>query len=134
LQLTARQAQCVSPRWVDTIGVDRFEEQDVAPENITDEAEDELPQLGLDEAEGNELYDAFEACDVDVPALFVQSLASDTDLGADVVSCLEGALDDDLVRRLMVASITQGESALEEGSELEQTFTESIEGCAPETS
>ena len=131
MQLLGEQADCVAPRWVDTIGVDTFEEHDVTPEDITDPDEDELTTLGLDEDQGNELYDAFEACDVDVPALLIDSLGTDDELDEETRSCLADALDGDLVRSLMVAVVTKGDAALTEDSDLSDDFTAAITGCAP---
>lgn len=132
LQLTGEQADCVAPRWVDTIGLDTFEEQAITPEDINDSSEDELSTLGLDESQGNELYDAFEACDVDVPALLIDSLAADSELDADTVTCIEDNLDADLVRRLMVAVVTQGDDALTGDNEVTQDFTTALTECVPE--
>ena len=98
LQLSSDQADCVAPRWVDAIGVDTFETQGVTPEEITDESEDELPTLGLDEAQGNDLYDAFEDCDVDVPGLLLDSISPAATSTSRRGDCLEDALDSDLVR------------------------------------
>jgi len=131
LQLSQEQADCVAPRWVDAIGVDTFEAEGVTPEEITDESEDELPTLGLDESQGNALYDAFEDCDVDVPALLLDSIVAGGDIDDATRDCLQDALDGDLVRSLMVAVVTQGDDALSEDEALAEEFSGALDGCAP---
>lgn len=130
LQLTQEQADCVAPKWIDTIGVDRLKDKGISPDEIGDDADDgDLSQLGLSEDEGGELYDAFAACDVDIRQEFVDSLSSDEDLSEEAVACLDDAIDSDLLRRLMVTTITQGDEALDEDSELVSDFRTAIAPC-----
>ena len=75
-QLTEEQAECVAPSWIDTIGMERIEEAGVEPEDIGGDGGSELADLGLSEAEGNELYDAFGACDVDIKQAFIDGIAA----------------------------------------------------------
>jgi hypothetical protein len=118
LTLTAEQSECVAPRWVDTIGVERFEDAGIEPADISDDGDDELSDLGLDEEQGGELYDAFGACDVDVKGLFIESLAGEQDLAEEDRDCLAENFDDDLLRRVMVVSLTGGDDALQGDEEL----------------
>jgi len=128
LTLTTEQAECVAPRWVDIITVERFEEQGVTPEDITDESEDELTTLGLDESQGNEIYDAFGECDVDITDLLVASFAEGAGPDADV-ECLTEQFDDDLTRALLVASLTKPEFSPEDDPELTGRLTEALAAC-----
>ena len=119
LTMSEEQAQCVAPRWMDAIGLERLQEAGIEPADIeSDDEGTELTSLGLDEEAGGELYDAFGACDVDVKALFVESLAQDSGLSDEDRECVEENFDDDLLRRVMVASLTQGEEALQQDEEL----------------
>jgi hypothetical protein len=118
LQLTQEQAECVAPRWVNTIGMERITEAGIAPEDIGADGNSELSELGLSEAEGNELFDAFGACDVDLQQAFVDGIAASGDLPEDVSACLDEHFDADTLRRIMVITITKGEDALSEDQEL----------------
>jgi len=118
LVMSEEQAECIAPRWMDTIGLERLQEAGVEPADIGDDEDDELTSLGLSEEEGGELYDAFGECDVDVQGLFIDSLAEDSDLSEEDRDCLAQNFDDDLLRRVMVASLTEGEEALQQDDEL----------------
>ena len=41
LKTTSEQAECMAPKWLDTIGIDRLREHDVAPSDIGDDVNDE---------------------------------------------------------------------------------------------
>ena len=59
-------------RWVNTIGVDRFESAGIEADDVGNESDDvALATVGLSQADGNELYDAFAACDVDIEQAIV---------------------------------------------------------------
>ena len=118
LRLTDEQAECVGPKWIDTIGVERMEEAGLEPSDISSDSESDIAELGLSEEEGGELYDAFGACDVDLEALFVDSLAADQDLTDEDRECLADNFDDDFLRRIIIVSLTQGDDALEDDEEL----------------
>lgn len=114
------------------IGLERLEENGITAESLREDDLDALNEIGLDEDAGNDMYDAFGACDVDVPALLVESLAGDENVPSEALDCLEGALDDDLVREIMVVTITQGDDALDQDSELGQRVNDTFAECAPD--
>jgi hypothetical protein len=118
LTLTDEQAECVGPKWIDTIGVERLEEAGLEPSDIASDSESDISELGLSEDEGGELYDAFGACDVDLQALFIDSLAADEDLTDEDRQCLVDNFDEDFLRRILVLTLTQGDDALEGDEEL----------------
>jgi hypothetical protein len=118
LTLTDEQAECVAPKWIDTIGVERLEEAGLEPADISSDGASDVGELGLDEAEGNELYAAFGACDVEMMDLFIDSLAAEQDLSDEDRDCLAENFDEDFLQRVMVAALTQGDDALEDDEEL----------------
>ena len=108
LSTTPEQAECMAPKWLDTIGVDRLKDRGVAPSEIGDDVNDDgsaLSDLGLTDDEGTALYDAFGECDVDIRAQFVE-FATDGQ-PPEIVECIDDALTPDLLRRVMIASIVQ---------------------------
>jgi hypothetical protein len=117
LQINRGQAQCLAPRWVETIGPDRLAEAGIQPREFADDDVD-LSTVGLTEEDGGEMYDAFAACDVDVKGLFVESLATEQDLSPRDAQCLEGAFEEDLLRRIMITTFVEGEEALDQDEEL----------------
>jgi hypothetical protein len=129
LQIDREQAQCLAPRWVEILRPERLAEEGIEPEDFAAEGDVDLSVVGLSEAEGNELYDALGACDIDVRNLFIQSLTAGEDLSEDEVQCVDDAIDDDLLRRIMVTVLVKGDDALNENQQLANEMTEAISEC-----
>ena len=130
VRTTPEQAECMAPKWLETVGIERLREHDIAPSMIGDDNSDDgsaLADLGLTEAEGNALYDAFGECGVVLREEFVQSMTEE--LSADAAACVDDAMTDDLLRRLMVASIVQGDGALDQDEELAADFGSALAPC-----
>jgi hypothetical protein len=112
---SSEQAECVAPKWLDTIGVDRLKEQGIAPAQIGDDIDDDgsaLSDLGLTEDEGNALYDAFGDCGVDIEQQFLTAITDD--LNQEAAACVADAVSGDLLRRLHVSVLVQGDAAEDE--------------------
>jgi hypothetical protein len=118
LQIDREQAQCLAPRWVEAIGADRLAEAGIEPEDFASEGDVDLSTVGLTEDDGNAMYDAFEACDIDITSVFVESLGADQELSEEDTACIGDALPDDLLRRIMVTSFVEGDDALSENEDL----------------
>jgi hypothetical protein len=88
-----------------------------------------LADLGLTEAERNDLYDSFGTCEVDVRNAFIISITSRGDLHADQIDCLPGAVNDDRVRQLLVASITTGADAVDNDTTLFSEYKTAVAPC-----
>jgi hypothetical protein len=130
VRTTPEQAECMAPKWLGTVGVERLKEHDIAPSMIGDDNSDDgsaLADLGLTEAEGNALYDAFGDCGVDLRDEFVTSMTAE--LSAPAAACVGDAMTDDLLRRLMVASIVEGDGALDTNEELAADFSSALAPC-----
>ena len=76
--------------------MDRLEEAGITPEDFGDDSDMDFSAIGLSEDEGNEIYDAFESCDVDIREEFLNSLNAEQSLSDEDRQCLEGAFDEDL--------------------------------------
>jgi hypothetical protein len=118
LQINREQAQCLAPRWVETIGTDRLAAAGIEPQDFGKEGNVDLTTVGLTEDDGNAMYDAFGGCDIDVKALFVESFSADRDVSEEDQVCLADAMSDDLLRRIMVTTFVEGEEALNQDEEL----------------
>ena len=69
LELTDEQAECVAPKWLDVITVDKLKEKGITPDDVRADTDNEkLATLGLSEADAEKMYAAFGDCDVDVQA------------------------------------------------------------------
>jgi hypothetical protein len=126
LRFTREQAECVAPRWVATIGVDRLVAVGMSRAEF---AADALPRLDLTAADGNQLYDAFAACGVDFAGLFVRSLADTNDLSATVEQCVRASLDDAVLRPIMVTLFVQGDAAYERAGAPAGQLWDQLAGC-----
>lgn len=113
MTLSDAQASCLAPKFVDTIGVDTLEAKGVTPEDMGSDSDTDLTDLGLSEAQGGQLYDAFGACKIDVRELFLSGMGNDSELSADDKKCLEDNFDDALVKQVMVITLTKGDDALQ---------------------
>jgi hypothetical protein len=55
---------------------------------------------------------------MDVRAAFIEGLTEGEDMSDETVDCLEDAIDDDLVKRVLVTSLIEGEDALQADQDL----------------
>src|SRR5262249_2836443 len=129
LQINREQAQCLAPKWVDTIGADRLNAAGIEPQDFSEEGNVDLTKVGLSEDDGNAMYDAMGDCDIDIRNLFVQSLAAGRSLSDDTVQCIDDALDDNLLRRIMVTVLVEGDQGLNQDQQLAGQMIEAIGKC-----
>jgi hypothetical protein len=107
LVITEDQATCVAPKVVDAATVEALRSGDAGTDDIADPGFD-WSDLGMTEAQAQEAIDAFAACDVDLTALFAESLT--IGLTAEQQSCVADNVDGDQVERLLVANFSSGDS------------------------
>jgi hypothetical protein len=128
--LSDDQAECFSSRFVDTIGVDRLQEHGITPEMMASDDESmEFTELELSEDEGNELYDHFGDCGIDLREMMLQSMAAEEDTTPEMQACMEGVFTDENLRTFMVAAMTGGDDAMENDPEAAAVMS-GLMGCA----
>lgn len=110
LVITEEQATCVAPKVVDAVTVDGLQSGDASTDDISDPGFD-WSDLGMTKAQAQDAIDAFGACDVDLSALFAESLT--IGLTAEQQSCVADNVDADQVERLLVANFSSDESDTE---------------------
>lgn len=129
LQLTEDQANCLAPRWVRTVGVDRFKEAGVSPQDIEDDSSTiDFAEIKLSESDANKMYDAFGACDVNLRDMMMESMAGD-DVPAAARECMEKVLTEDAIRKLMILGLTGQDDALDDPNNMPPELA-GIMGCA----
>ena len=119
------QIDCMAPRFIDVIGADRLKENGVTPADLESGETLDFSEVGLGEKEGNALFDTFGECDIDLNEMMMASMAADEDMTPEMKTCMEGVFTDDNLRKLMVATMTQGDDALENDPLMAQLM-----GCA----
>lgn len=89
---TAEQADCIAERTIEVIGVDRLEDEGITPEDIEgSEGPDDLG-IELSDDDATDVAESFVDCGFSLAAAF-----AGPDAPEEVVECLEGAIDDDVV-------------------------------------
>jgi hypothetical protein len=121
LQIDRGQAECLAPQWIEIIGVERMQENGIEPDDLREDSVDvELTEIGLTEDDGNALYDTFSDCDIDIRQIFIDSMSADADdeFTDEQRDCIGESFDDDVLRRIMVTTLIEGDDALDEDDEL----------------
>jgi hypothetical protein len=121
---------------MDTIGVDRLEAAKITPAMIGDGTDSDgsaLADLQLPDADAAAMYDAFAACDVDVHASFVESIRATGRVDDAAVDCFGNAIDDDLLRRIMIVSIATGPSSVTDDPSVQEAWSAAVASCGPMT-
>jgi hypothetical protein len=110
------ETECFSRALVDAVGVDELEAE-ASPEEIRESDDSSLSELGitLDEEQADALWDDVSSC-VDVRELFLDEATAEAPEAAR--ECIDDALGDDLLKRLFLTGLTEGDDAVEEDDEL----------------
>jgi hypothetical protein len=134
LVLTDEQAECVAPKWLDVITVDKLKEKGITPEQVQSDTDNEkLATLGLSDADAEKMYAAFGDCDVDVRAKVAESIVTSLEAPSDVEACVQDALSGDLVERIFVVGTTKGQAGMDADEALTNELFSALGKCAPTT-
>lgn len=126
--LSESEARCLAETTVDVVGVDALEEV-ATPEEIRDNPDRSLTDHGIeiDSGQGSDFFDGMVGC-LDVRQRFIDGFADDFD--QSVADCVDAAVDDDLFRRVAVASFVD-EDWTESEPDLAEEFRGTIAHCEP---
>jgi hypothetical protein len=116
--LSDEESECFARAFVDAVGVDQLRGA-VSPEEIRENPESSPDEYGitLDDDQADAFWDDLNGC-MDVRAAFVEGLAAGENMSDETVACLEDAIDDDLLKRVLLTALVEGDDALEEDEEL----------------
>jgi hypothetical protein len=128
LVLTDEQADCLAPRFVNAIGVDTLEEAGIEPSDMGSD-DSAMDDLQLSDEQGEQLASSFGECDISLKTLFIDSLVSENDLSDEDKACLEEEFPEDLLERLMVTAVTEGNEALQNDDSLMSEMFEVFAKC-----
>jgi hypothetical protein len=128
-ELTDEENECFARAFVDAVGVDELQGA-VTPDEIREDPESSPEEFGitLDDDQADAFWDDVNEC-MDVRAAFVEGLTEGEDMSQETVDCLEDAIDDDLLKRVLVTSLTEGEDALQEDQELMSDLIGVLSDC-----
>ncbi|CAN5643660.1 hypothetical protein BH10ACT1_BH10ACT1_24590 [soil metagenome] len=109
--IPAAKSQCVGEKLIDVLGFDAIVDSGLTPEEFGQGNGDDFPKsLGIDEDKANEMYDQFEACDVNLGEAFVKALSGEGTFTAEQKACLTQKVTDDTLRASFVASFLGDDS------------------------
>lgn len=106
ITLTEEQAECVAPKWIKVIGVERLESAGLEPADLSADGSADVDKFGLDMDEAKTLFNSFGECKVDLQEKFIEALGE-----GDEVECFKDEIDDDLFERLMIAGFANDTAA-----------------------
>jgi hypothetical protein len=110
LVLPAAGAACVAPKYVEIITVDGLHKAGITVEDASDPGFS-LSDAGIDEAQAQQVIDAFETCKVDIVSLFADGLSKG--LTTEQQSCIAENVDPDLTKALLVKTFSTGKADTE---------------------
>lgn len=126
---TEKQARCFAANSVDVIGVDRLQAKGITPDDLRSDSSMDLSDIGLSMDEGNDIYDGFEDCGIDVKGLMLESMEDDgKPVPDEVKTCIDTVLTKDNLRKLMVSSIVNGDDETESDPETKPIMN-GLMGC-----
>lgn len=128
-ELTDEENECFARAFVDAVGVDGLQGA-VTPDEIREDPQSSPEEFGitLDDDQADAFWEDVNEC-MDVRAAFVEGLTEGEDMSQETVDCLEDAIDDDLLKRVLVTSLMQGEDALQEDQELMSDLIGVLSDC-----
>ncbi len=133
LQLSDEQIDCLAPRVINAIGMDRIEAAGVTPEELGSDSDIDFSDMEITKDVGNAIYDSFGACDVSLRNVMLESFAADGEMSAEMTACVEDVLTDDNLRTMMVSMMVSGEDAMFSDPELEGVLGD-LMACDPSAS
>jgi len=130
LKLTAKQADCLAPKWIDTITPERLEKAGIEPADLaTSDTDASITKLKLSDATAGSLIDAYGDCGVGLKKAFIDNVGSGSTMSADDKACLDEAITDDLLRDVLVATLTKGADALTNSSPEGKALITAVSAC-----
>lgn len=105
---TKDQVQCLAENFVDTIGVDAFEQAGITAKAAADDGV--MDQLKIDEPTAREMAASFDTCGVDLRKIFLDQIGTD-DMTADQKACVEDVLTEEAIVESFVNDVTGNDTA-----------------------
>lgn len=121
------EARCWSNKFVDTVGVERLQNIGTANQFAQTVVGLDYTALGLTRGEGEEVYDHFTTCGMDLLDSMIDAVAEAEELPAEARGCIADRVEDSEVREFMVTSMVGGSEAATEEVE---SVTSALLECA----
>jgi hypothetical protein len=128
-ELTDEENECFARAFVDAVGVEELQGA-VSPDEIRSNPETTPQEFGitLDDDQADAFWNDVNEC-MDVRAAFVEGMTEGEEVSEETVNCLEDAIDDELLKRIFVTSLMEGEDALDQDEELTSDLMGVLSEC-----
>lgn len=129
--LSASEAACVAPKWIDVLEPARLDQAGIEPAELTPAGglDEKAERVALRDAEIAELVDALGQCDLDVQTAFIGTLTEGARLSPADRACLDDAVSEDLTRKVLGVQITEGTEAAAGDEALMGELFEALSAC-----
>ena len=118
------EADCVASNVVAIVGLDRFEQAGITPDEFA--AVPDLSATGIDRGDAEAIYDVFAGCGLDYRASTIDSIVLEAADPATARACVEEVLDAATVRELAIAALLD---LVSESQELSEALV-AVRACA----
>lgn len=131
VQLTASEAACVAPKWVNVLQPERLDQAGIEPADLEpdDGLDEKAGKVALRDAEIGELVDALGQCDLDLQTAFIATLTEGARLSLEDQDCLDDAISDDLARKVVGLQVTEGTEATDGDAALQAEVFQALSAC-----
>lgn len=103
---TPEQGTCIANAWIDQIGFDAIVGAGMSPRQFGDLDNAAFMKLDLTEGEAGQVYDAFDTCGFDFPAVY-RTFATPPDATPAQKACVDDALSNEAVRSAFVKGLVE---------------------------
>lgn len=124
------QAQCFGAGVVDEVGLKKLKSKGTAEQIGLEFADFDLVALGMDQGEGEDVYDALGECGYDMRSDLLESLTQGQQVDDETKACIEDAVDEGNLRQFVVTMMTKGNTAAQE-SKAWQQLSAALGACEP---
>ena len=125
------QADCFSEGFIDVVGLDKVKEAGSAEEVGQLASDFDFSSMDLTEDQGNEIYDNFDECGVDLRQQLLDDLDADNQMPEEGKECVTDALSEDVLRDFFVTGMVDGQEASLADTELTQALLECQSAMTP---
>jgi hypothetical protein len=122
IELSGEEHRCLATAAVDTVGVERLQEIGTPEEIRQDDSGEPLNDIDLNLEEAGTYYDSANGC-VDFREIFMADI-EEAGLSQDQIDCVDRAINDQILRDLLVAEFAEDEDAQDEANDAADEATE----------
>lgn len=126
--------RCLSESFIDAYGPEALADAGVTPDDFAEFDDPSDLDIEVTDAQADAFYGGLTEC-MDVRGVFIDLMAQGAGLAPEEAACLEANMTDDLIKRFLVTTFTEGGEDIEDNPEIMQALMTTLAPCmAPDTS